>query len=176
LGRALDIAEPGDEALDTAADRAGLTECSLDEPRPGRESRVSQSGFPALIVPQGPRVPPSPDQRTQVYPLGPDEAIVLERGPQIPTGTVSPARAAQAFNNPRSGFNSLEPTGALGDEQVPMRGYHHTNKEDSGTLAAFSGQGHIWGMVCASRRPGGPSPKLKGACGRAAETAGFLMF
>lgn len=174
--RALDAAEPADEALDRFAERAGLERCSLNEPRAGVESRFSQSGFPALIVPKGRRVPPSPDQRTQVYPLGPDESIVLERGPQISTGTVSPARAAQAFNNPRSGFHRLEPTGALGDDQVPMRGYRYENKEDSGILAAFSGQGHIWGMVCASRRPGGPSPKLKGACGRAAETAGFLMF
>ncbi len=173
--RALDVAEPADEALDTFAERAGLERCSLNEPLAG-ESRVSQSGFPALIVPKGRRVPPSPDQRTQVYPLGPDESIVLERGPQIPTGTVSPARAAQAFNNPRSGFRRLEPTGALGDDQVPMRGYRYKNKGDSGILAAFSGQGHIWGLVCASRRQGGPSPKLNGACGRAAETAGFLMF
>jgi len=174
--RALDAAEPADEALDTFADRAGLERCSLDEPRVGLESRFSQSGFPALIVPKGPRVPPSPDQSTQVYPVGPDESIVLERGPQIPTGTVLPARAARAFNNPRSGFHRLESTGALGDEQVPMRAYRYRNKEDSGTLAAFSGQGHIWGMVCASRRPGGPSTKLTRACRRAAETAGFLMF
>ncbi len=174
--RALDAAEPADEALDTFADRAGLERCSLDEPRKGRESRVSQSGFPALIVPKGQRLPPSPNQSSQAYPLGPDEAIVLERGPEIPTGTVPPARAARAFRESDPDFRRLEPIGALGDEQVPVRGYRYEHEKDRGTVAVFSGQGHLWLMVCSSRRPNGPSRMLESACARAAETAGFLMF
>lgn len=171
--RALDAAEPADESLDILANKAGLERCSLDEPRTS-ESRVSQSGFPSLIVPKGERFPPSPDR--QVYPLNPDESIVLERGPQITTGTFSPVRAGRALDNPRSGFNGLEATGAVGDDQVPMRGFSYKNADDRGSVAAFSGQGHMWLLVCASRRPQGPSARLKRACARAAETAGFLMF
>ncbi|MDQ3588425.1 MAG: hypothetical protein M3375_08775 [Actinomycetota bacterium] len=173
--RALDAAEPADEALDTLADRAGLGRCSLDEPRAGRESRVSQSGFPALIVPKGQRVPPSPDQSSQAYPLSRDEAIVLERGPKI-SGTVPAARAARAFEDSDPDFRTVKPIGPLGDEQVPVRGYRYEDDKDRGTVAVFSGQGHLWLMVCSSRRPNGPSPELESACTRAAETVGFLMF
>lgn len=178
LGRALDIAEPGDEALDTAADRAGLTECSLDEPRPGRESRVSQSGFPALLVPKGPRVPPNSEETAQAYPIDArnQEAIVLVRGPRLSTGRIPVEQAAERFETDPLEGQKIEPAGESGDEQVPMRRFRYTSAQDRGTIHVFSGQGNLWLISCSSRLPDGPSPALNDACDRAAQTAGFLMF
>lgn len=178
FSRALDTGEPADEALDTAADRAGLSACSLDEPHPGQESRVSQSGFPALLVPKGPRVPPDRNNRRQAYPLDPrgEEAIVLERGPRLATGRIPAAEAAKRFTDSGPSAQSLRPAGSAGDQQVPMRRFRYDDPRGRGSIDVFSGQGHIWILACSSRRPSGPSPTLRRACDRAATGAGFLMF
>lgn len=102
VSRALDVAVPADEALDTLADLSGLKDCSLDEPRHnGTESRVSQSGFPALIVPKGPRSPPTGD-RNIFYGVGPTARIGLARAYKLPTGRVSSDEAADIFERTAS--------------------------------------------------------------------------
>lgn len=178
LNQALDVGEPGDEALDIAADRSGLNECSLDEPRPGRESRVSQSGFPALLVPKAPAVPPNAEETAQAYPIDASnqEAIVLQRGPRLSTGRIPVEQAAERFENDPIEGQRVEPAGESGDSQVPMRRFRYTSARDRGTVDVFSGQGSLWLMACSSRLPDGPSPALTAACDRAAQTAGFLMF
>ncbi len=171
----LAVLKSRDERLDTNAERAGLERCSLDEPRSG-EQRVSQAGFPTVIVPTGGGdVAPTKDQSSLLYPVSGKESIVLERGERIPTGTVSTARAARMFGRSHGRFRTLEATRALGDEQLPMRGYRYVRDRERGTLTVFSGQGHVWLIVCSSSRPQGPSRTLRRACRRAVATAGFMM-
>jgi len=175
VSRALDVAEPADEALDTLADLSGLKDCSLDEPRHnGTESRVSQSGFPALIVPKGPRSPPTGD-RNIFYGVGPTARIGLARAYKLPTGRVSSDEAADIFENRLPSGRKIEPAGSAGDRQLPMRRYRLGEGGMAGTGYVFSGQGYLWLLVC--QAPGGQGdPRLDAACERAVETAGFLMF
>lgn len=176
FNRALDVAEPSDERLDTLADLSGLKDCSLDEPRrDGTESRLSQSGFPALIVPKGPRLPPSTDDSSISYLVGSDARIALSRGPKLPTGRVSPDEAAKILKDRPPSQLKLEPAGSTGDRQAPMRRYRLGEGGGAGTLYAFSGQGHVWVLVCQTRG-GRDDPRLDAACERAVDTAGFLMF
>lgn len=175
FNRALDVAEPTDERLDTFADVGGLKRCSLDEPkRP--EKRVSQSGFPALIVPDGPLVPPQDNK--VVYPLDSDEVIVAQRGPKTATGRVALDVAARRFEPAAKGPLNLREVGDVGDHQAPMRRYRYAVAGGStrGLMHVFSGQGRLWLLYCSSKRPGGPSPRLLRACDRAVKSAGFLMF
>lgn len=176
FNRALDVAEPGDEALDTLADLSGLKDCSLDEPRhDGTESRVSQSGFPALIVPKGPRSPPTTDDRNVFYGVGSGARIGLSRAYKLPTGRVSPDEAADLFEKRLPSGRKIEPAGSAGDRQVPMRRYRLGEQGGAGTGYVFSGQGHLWLLVCQDPA-GGDDSRLNAACERAVDSAGFLMF
>lgn len=176
FNRALDVGEPADDNVDGIARRGGLERCALGAVGAG-EAGVSQSGFPALAVPKAAfgKVPPSTDNRLAAYPLDREEALLLQRGPKLPTGSVSADEAARRFEAVGS---SLAPkqVGPSGNKLVAMRKFAYKSSQGAGTAHAFSGQGNLWLLFCQSRRSGGPSPQLERACDRAVATLGFLMF
>jgi hypothetical protein len=183
---ALDVAEPTDDAFNGLAEAEGFESCALAAPA-ADEGGVSQSGFPAMAVPERafPGTPPTGgDGVEQVvsYPLDDAELLRLVRGPKLETGTVPLDEAAELFEGEfGEGFSSLEAAGDSGNELVEMRRYDYEQEEEegstiTGTAHVFSGQGNVWALDCSTDDPAGPSPELEQACERAVATLGFLMF
>jgi hypothetical protein len=181
LNRALDVAEPADDEFNGIVARNGLTACALPLGEPGDEG-VSQSGFPAMFVPEEAFLgsPPSEDGELGqiVYPIGDDAALVLYRGPAIDTGTVSVDEAAEYLEADPPFGHVLGDSAAAGNRLVDMRRYDFTNDRHqvSGDLYASSGQGHVYVLECSSRPASDAEAELEAACQRAVETLGFLMF
>lgn len=172
FSQVLDFAEPADDEVNGIAARGGLGDCALPVPEDG-EQGVSQSGFPAFVLPED-AVPQPPDEGFAAYELSDDQAILVERGPVVETGVVPLEEAASRFDDEVAEMRGAEPVGDAGPELVPMREYTFDDGSAQGRLFVFSGQGYLWILQCANRS--GADPVDEAVCDRAVESAGFLMF
>ncbi|MDQ5832189.1 MAG: hypothetical protein M3550_03915 [Actinomycetota bacterium] len=84
------------------AEDGGLRSCALLGPEPG-ETGVSQSGFPAMRVPEQAYPPPEePTNDSVKYPLGNGEQLGFDRVAKLKTGTLPVDEAARTAR--RSGY------------------------------------------------------------------------
>lgn len=170
----LDFAEPADDELNGLAARGGLEGCALPVPE-ADETGVSQSGFPATVVPAS-GVPQPPSDSAIAYEVSSEEAIVILRGPELDSGTLPIEETVSAFEEMAAASLAAEEVGEAGNPLVPMREYTYDDGTTGGTVFVFSGQGTLWLMQCAVMGSAEPSPELDAACDRAVEGLGFLMF